>query len=245
MTHVIFGTNEPGPNDNPSLVLDPPSPYARRLPLYTHPSEGKTRDVHYAMKFQKWMKWTEEKDILDKNNVDSPTRTNSSTIGGGGLEWGTWFEFTNKDERITTPYLAFLADIFSNTPSLLPKSERGDLQTRLVHWSQYYQSTDINSHGFCSWFPTMTMAIEFKNKIKKSPKHSDRTVGIYSCGRFINPPQGRHEIYCEVWTAPSNIGEGSPSANWRDEQVCLAVATQMALVVPMELNVRRGNGGKL
>lgn len=140
MTHAIFGTNELGPNDNASLVLNPPSPYARRLPLYTHPSEAKTKGIHPAMKFHKRMKWTEEKDILSRNKVDSPTRTTSSTIGGGGVEWGTWFEFIDKDEKITTPSLAFLVDLVSNTPSLLPHGQRGGLRTRLVKFPAFIQS---------------------------------------------------------------------------------------------------------
>jgi len=88
----------------------------------------------------------------------------------------------------------------------------------------------------------MTLSIEFKNKIPSpSSVHADRTVGLYSFGRFITAPQGRHDVYVEVWTAPSNIGEGRDvSDNWRDDQVCLAVATQMALTLPMEVNERLG-----
>ena len=85
----------------------------------------------------------------------------------------------------------------------------------------------------------MTLSIEFKNKIPPSSSflHADRTVGLYSYGRFMTAPQGRHDAYVEVWTAPSNIGEGSDDVdNWRDNQVCLATATQMALTLPMQVN---------
>ncbi len=50
----------------------------------------------------------------------------------------------------------------------------------------------------------------------------------------MNHPQGRHEGYVEIWTAPTNIGEGKPIDGWRDQQVCLAIATQMALVVSFD-----------
>lgn len=53
-------------------------------------------------------------------------------------------------------------------------------------------------------------------------------------------PQGRHDAYVEVWTAPTNIGEGEIMEGWRDEQVCLATATQMALIIPIEVNQARG-----
>lgn len=89
----------------------------------------------------------------------------------------------------------------------------------------------------------MTLSIEFLNKIPTpSSRHSGRTVGIYSRGTFVTPPQGRHDTYCEIWTAPSNIGEGVLVGDWRDDQFCIAIATQMALVVPMELNEKKGNG---
>jgi len=42
-------------------------------------------------------------------------------------------------------------------------------------------------------------------------------------------------VNVEVWTAPSNIGEGEIGEGWRDKQVCLASATQMAITMPMAL----------
>jgi hypothetical protein len=90
-----------------------------------------------------------------------------------------------------------------------------------------------------SWFATMTLSMEFKNKIPPpSSLHADRTVGLYCCNRFMNA--GRHDAYVEVWTAPSNIGEGRHTDNWRDNQVCLATATQMALTLPMQVNDKLG-----
>jgi len=87
----------------------------------------------------------------------------------------------------------------------------------------------------------MVLSLEFKNKIPKpSPKHAARTVGLYSSGRFMTPPSGRHEAYVEVWTAPSSIGEASPTKGWRENQICLAIATQMALTLPMEVNEKHG-----
>lgn len=86
----------------------------------------------------------------------------------------------------------------------------------------------------------MTLAIEFKSPIPPASKfHASRTVGLYSSGRFLNDPHGRHDAYVEVWTAPCNIGEGTEVEGWREHQVCLAVATQMALTIPMEVNRRQ------
>lgn len=81
----------------------------------------------------------------------------------------------------------------------------------------------------------MTLSIEFKAPIPPpSEYHASRTVGIYSNGRFMTHPQSRHEAYVEIWTAPSNIGENKSIDGWRDKQICLAIATQMALVIPFD-----------
>jgi hypothetical protein len=94
-----------------------------------------------------------------------------------------------------------------------------------------------------SRFPTMVLNIDFKFAIPRhSPDHASRTVGLYSSGHFINDPHGRHSQYIEVWTAPCDLGKGEVTASddWRDKQVCLATSTQMALVIPMEINHQRG-----
>ncbi|KAF9464120.1 thioesterase-like superfamily-domain-containing protein [Collybia nuda] len=220
-THLIFGINKPSSGSRTPINITPPSRYARRIPLYTHPSTAVIEPMRHTWGFHSQVNWTKEPEILKRNRVDSVTRTDRNSIGGEGLEWGAWFEFVDKSARITNPSLAFLVDIFLNTPTLLPRSERPGLTT--------------------SWFPTMTLAVEFKSPIPAlSEKHASRTVGLYSSGRFLNDPQGRHDMYVEVWTAPCNLGEGKEVDGWRDNQICLAVATQMALTIPIEVNQERG-----
>ena len=130
MAHLIFGVNAPSPKDKLNLTLNPPSTYARRVPLHSRPSHAVASPLRHTWKFHPHVKWAEDSKILAKNLPDSPNRTSSSTVGGGGVEWGAWFEFSGKDERITNPSLCFLVDIFLNTPTLLPKSERVGLTTR-------------------------------------------------------------------------------------------------------------------
>jgi hypothetical protein len=166
--------------------------------------------------------------LTAKNKPDHPSRQVSSTsIGGDGLEWGGYLQFDTPTERLENAYIPFLVDMFLNTINLLPASERGGLQSGT------------------SWFPTMTLAIDFKFPISllDPAKHSQRTVGLYSQGKFINHPQGRHDVYVEVWTAPANVGEvkdGGVEEGWREEQICLAQATQMALTVPVAWNMKKG-----
>lgn len=78
------------------------------------------------------------------------------------------------------------------------------------------------------------MTLEFKFPI---PRDCVRTVGIYSKGTFINDPQQRHDMYTEVWTAPSNLAQGRDEDGWRDSQRCLVTSTQMALTIP---NIGKG-----
>lgn len=84
------------------------------------------------------------------------------------------------------------------------------------------------------------MTIEFKARIPSSDNHSARTVGLYSESRFQNDPDSRHNVRVELWTAPSEIGRGDVAKGWRDHQYCIAIADQMALMVPLELNIRQG-----
>ncbi|KAK0221538.1 thioesterase-like superfamily-domain-containing protein [Armillaria fumosa] len=222
-SHLIFGILTPL-TGSPNKTLAPPSPYARRVPLYRHPSTApleleKIRDVY---KFRRYFQCTQEPEIRTKAALNSPTRTNEATIGGGGVEGGTWFGLTDRDERITTPSLALFADAFLNIPVLIPKS-----QPQALRWG---------------WFPTMVITLEFKFPIPPPSKdHASRTVGMFWRGHFINDPQGRHETYVELWSAPSDIGEGVEVDGWRDKQVCLAVANQMSLSLPMEVNLKQGS----
>ncbi|KAF9562590.1 hypothetical protein CPC08DRAFT_817087 [Agrocybe pediades] len=221
MAHAIFGVNNHSSRDKLKLTLNPPSTYARRHPLYTDPSTAIDKPLRHTWRFHKRAKWTKEKEILAKNEPNGVNRTSASTVGGGGVEWGAWFEFADEGEEITNTSLCFLADMCLNTPTLLPPSERPGLTT--------------------SWYPTMTLALEFKNKIPPpSSKHASRTVGLYSLGRFMTAPQGRHEAYVEVWTAPSALGEAPKADNWREDQICLATATQMGITLPFEVNQRKG-----
>ena len=84
------------------------------------------------------------------------------------------------------------------------------------------------------------MTIEFKSRIPSfdTGRFSPRTAGLYSSGRFLT--EGRHECDVEVWSSPGVIGGPEGPARWREEQVCLAIAQQMSLTIPLEKNLRKG-----
>ena len=180
--------------------------------------------------------------IIARNEPDSSMRTNSETVGGGGTEWGAWCELKTEGDKLRTSAIPFFADNFMNLPVLVPNNEPariGAVQRSAQHAMQdnLAQKADFVR----SWFPTITMSIEFKTRIPSSAEFSDRTVGLYSESRFLHDPHARHNSRVEVWTAPSCIGQGNVEEGWRDRQYCIAVADQMALMLPMDLNLKEGN----
>lgn len=230
-THMIFGYNGPAAGDKTLLTLNPPSSYARRVPFHCHPSKAPKQRPREGLRYRDHIELTEDLEIQKRNHPDHPSRSNSTTIGGGGVEWGAWLGFSGKEETLTSSALALMVDMFTNLPIILPRSERKGLSTRCAI------SLDgaVSKGEFYSWFPTMTLSIEFKAPIPRPSKfYASRTVGLYSAGKFIGHPRGRHETYVEVWTAPTNIGEGKPVDGWRDKQVCLAISTQMNLAIPFD-----------
>jgi len=220
--HLLFGDLSPSQPGQGQRILAPPSPYARRVPLYSHPST-----VSYDGAAPPWMKKmgtrvSVDAVLLNHNDPSSAVRTTTESVGGGGVEWGAWCELTHKDDKLTTSSMPFFCDSFLNMPYLLPKSEPGSVEEKK------------------SWCPTITMTVEFKARIPSSDNYSTRTIGLYSESRFQNDPDGRHNARVEIWTAPSQIGQGDVAKGWRNHQYCVAVADQMALVFPVEVNIRQG-----
>ncbi|KAH7885441.1 thioesterase-like superfamily-domain-containing protein [Phlebopus sp. FC_14] len=130
---------------------------------------------------------------------------------------------SSKSDRVKVFALPFFADSFVPMPMLLPESE------------------PANKGAPYSWYPTITMSVEFKARLPSSEKYSDRTVGIYCESRFLHEPHARHNARVELWTAPSVTGGGEPAEGWRERQYCLAIADQMCLMLPMEINTRKGS----
>ncbi|KAJ7213925.1 thioesterase-like superfamily-domain-containing protein [Mycena pura] len=215
--HLIFGTLSPVVR----LGLSPTSGYARRHPLHVHPSIAVPTRMQQLWSFAHRVRWARDPDLRAHNRPDGPARTHSGSVGGGGLPWGAWFQLVDPAARITPAAIAFLVDTFPNLPNLLPRAERGGI---------------VDGE---TWFPTVTMGIEYKAPIPPpSATHAARTVGLYASGTFWGEPQGRHDCYVEVWTAPSELEEGAPRDGWRESQFCLATSTQMALCLPMSANTK-------
>ncbi|KAJ7084856.1 thioesterase-like superfamily-domain-containing protein [Mycena belliarum] len=198
---------------SPRPLIDPASGYARRYPLRVHPSNAVLTKVFQFFRFRQRLRWAEDPGLLSRN----------SAMGGSGLaRWGGWVELVGEEERITPASLAFLADCVQTFATLVPSSVTG-----------------VNPRSL--WLPSLTLSVEYKAPIPApSALHAARTVGVYLFSGYMSAPQGRHDTCLEIWTAPSGIGEGKEADGWRDTQVCLAVATQMQLMVSATVNEAKG-----
>lgn len=208
-------------NTEKSLTLLPPHPLARVTPFETHPATLPPTPLRSRLNFRHQL----------SGALDPAAHQHA-----GAVETGTWYTFNDAHDRLSPSAVAFFADLFGT--NLVGKAFP-DLPT--------------------SWFPTVTLSIQFYAPIPHATAtsahrpSSDRSVGVWSSGKFIQDPQGRHDVYVEVWTAPEDVGaavgsdgsirEGVVKEGWRQEQRCLAIAHQMALVLPMEVNTRKGRKG--
>ena len=138
--------------------------------------------------------------------------------GPGGVEEGRWYEL-HAGEQVSPAFLPLVCGVF---PGLLPGAT--------------HALTLSNNR-----FPTVTMSIEFKSPIPQGT----RTIGVFGSSRFIEDPQGRHELYTEVWTAPAGITDKDVQLadEWRVGQRCLASARQMALVIQTGANHKNAEKG--
>lgn len=224
--HLIFAA----PSPVPQLTLEPPSPYARRIPLHHHPRHAAIAPLPGKMRYSQHLHWAPDRTVLARNAPGSPSRTRSGDIGRGGFEWGGWLQLRDPAERITPALLPFIADVFLSSPSLLAQNSPGE-------------QGNAPGEGTMgpSWFPTLSLALQYRFPIPPpdSPHHAKRTLGVYFSGRYIN--DGRHDATVEVWTAPAELGEGAETADWREHQRCLAMATHLALIVPFSVNSSMGN----
>ncbi|KAL1745794.1 thioesterase-like superfamily-domain-containing protein [Schizophyllum fasciatum] len=215
LAHLIFSAPS-----SPQMTLQPPSRFARRIPLHQHPRTAALHRLPGKMSYAQHLAWAPDP-VLHARNV----ARGSGRDSGGGFEWGGWMQLRDPGERITPAVLAFIADVFLGSPPLWAHHAPGEGRMAEI-----------------SWFPTLTMALQYVFPI--STRHARRTVGVYFSGRFVN--EGRHDATVEVWSAPAELGEGDAAADWREDQRCIASATHLALVVPFSVNQTRGaEGAKL
>ncbi|KAF7298372.1 hypothetical protein MKEN_01361800 [Mycena kentingensis (nom. inval.)] len=176
--------------------------FGRLIPLRTHPTSMLATSL--ADEYP-WFAFSSHAHWAMDSSFTEPAGTNGLT------RWGAWLELKDPSERITLSSLALLADCFLNLARLWPREVTGGL----------------------GWQPTLALSLEWKHPIPEpSEMHSARTVGIYVVSGYLGAPQSRHDTFIEIWTAPAGIAGTKPiRERWREEQLCLGIASQMQLIM--------------
>ncbi|TFY55667.1 hypothetical protein EVG20_g9233 [Dentipellis fragilis] len=217
-TQSVFGNMDPAaaPPSEIAMTLEPPSPLARVTPFHTHPSTCTPAKSWSRLNFKHHMLHAQDPSIAERHE-----RLTAAGIGEGGTEQGVWAGFADPSDKLSASALAFFADLGPNKLAAAVLRDKGRAS---------------------AWFPTIVLSLEFRAPLpREGGRLSTRTVGAIMTSRFMDAPQGRHDIRVELWSAPASaeIGDGKEvKEGWREEQRCLLVAHQMALVMPMEVNLR-------
>ncbi|CAE6442325.1 unnamed protein product [Rhizoctonia solani] len=228
LTHMIFGTlpefDAPEPPVSVSQYehISPAHPLFRPIPLATHPGDTAPAGMHFKYgAFRNHVRRANDPTLMAQTQTKLDAEPGSHT---GGLESGAWWELAGDDEELDLSMIPFFADVSENTPSVL---------------------SQIHGQGTpAMWYPTMVMTIEFKRKLPRrgTTGYSSRTLGVYSQGSFLE--HGRHDMYGEMWSAPSCIGQADgrepTDASWKKDMRCVAVTGQMALSVSIDVNRSKG-----
>ncbi|CAE6449520.1 unnamed protein product [Rhizoctonia solani] len=229
LTHIIFGTlpefDAPEPTTSISQYehIPPTHPLFRPIPLSTHPRNCTKSEMHFKYgKFRNEVRRAEDPTIMAQNLAKLGAKPGTHA---GGLESGAWWELAGEGEELHLSMIPFFADVFENTPSVL---------------------SQVHGNGTpAMWYPTMVMTIEFKRKLPRRGMsgYSSRTLGVYSEGSFLE--HGRHDMYGEIWSAPSCIGQSDrrdpADDSWKKDMRCVAVTGQMALSVSIAINQSKGD----
>lgn len=73
-----------------------------------------------SWKSPQFVQWSRDHVYLERNGLDSLTRTNGTTVVGTGVEWRAWMVLTSEGDTIATPSLY---DISECVFGLLPERE--------------------------------------------------------------------------------------------------------------------------
>jgi len=226
-TLALFGDLTVTPERSLGYHVEIPSPYARRIPLFTHPAliekpkpgvEILEAVINFGDELQTVIDpaWpSRNAPAVRETFFEHPAGGNASEkMGGGGADEGRWVELTpsarGSDHSILRPsFWPIISDLVYSFPMLLGKP---------AHWN-----------------PTMTWTITFYGKIPpRSKDRSDTTTGLYTRAESMVDPDSRQLLVTEWWTAPSDLAQGKVEEGWRERQVCLASSEQVAIVIPPE-----------
>ena len=117
LAHIICGVllsddpTKPVATTLDNLTVAPPSKFAVKIPMHTHPSMCKP---HPPLE-----RWMYKKRVAAARDPVYEALMRAAR-GVNGSDWGEYFTLTGEDERLTLPMMPFLADSALPFPVLLP-----------------------------------------------------------------------------------------------------------------------------
>ncbi|KAG8907968.1 hypothetical protein FRC01_007528 [Tulasnella sp. 417] len=190
-----------------------PKAFSPLHPLPTHPSQTPISDRLWAPNFHKRYSWAKEPSTVERNSL---IRKEGRTPEG--MTWGAWVELHEKPEvSMSASWIPFFVDMTETTWELLPKDVTGG-----VRW----------------WPPSISIVIEFKCRLPLPSQYAPHTLGVFTWKRHLK--NGLWNDSSEIWSAPSALGDadGEVDEQWKGEMVCVAVATQVASMEPVDVQTR-------
>lgn len=243
---------------------------SRPCPLLTHPSNIDMSDggdhIPEKLMFREGIRWKD--DDVDKSDGSLASGSWVELIGGEDVTLSAGEprracthcrpDEDDSPRMLTCPVLPVSCSQ-SSSPSLptLPRTGHrccpptfGPRFREFRASALYRRESAIDILPPCSWYPTMSFALDFKSKFplklssaaaSSSSGFSRRTFGIYSETKAIH--EGRHDLTVEVWAVDGELGVGPPRkeeigadgvAKWRREGARLVgVSTQVRLNITL------------
>lgn len=114
-----------------SMTLLPPSVYARRIPLATHPVDAPEIHLHDAWNFKEFIHGQSDPVLERLNEAQNrqfdhnkgPENAQPILREPPGLEFGAWLTLKGEEGNMHASMLPFCADIVKPLPELLPPEE--------------------------------------------------------------------------------------------------------------------------
>ena len=189
------------------------------------------------------MDWAQDPYYLECNHRLGKDSKPKQPFSDPPLQWAGWYQLKDDNDVWDQAALCFIADMGMNPADLVPSKYRPEGGPMFVFSVISLCFFRLN---LCRWFPSLAITYEFKHRVPVlgTPNIHPRTVGLYvRTGIMV---EGRHDVYAEVWTAPCGIGDSTATVDpdWRDRQVCLVVANQMALTMSGSVNSAKVKGAK-
>ncbi|KAG9049869.1 hypothetical protein FS837_008791 [Tulasnella sp. UAMH 9824] len=182
-------------------------------PLHTHPSQAQVSDRLLASDLNKRYSWAKESATGERNSTMTKEGKQPE-----GMTWGAWIELHERPEvPMSASWIPFFVDMTETTRDVLPN--------------------DVNG-GIIWWPPSISIVIDFKCSLPLPSRYAPHTLGVFT--RIQHIKDGLWNNSSEIWSAPSALADANPEVDeaWREKMVCVAVASQVASIEPLNGQTR-------